>query len=272
MAVFSLTHADFAAELLEDCRTEFLRVTSTLDEYLLLARHLDSSDSAAIVACAPGNREALVAAAAYAQWLADHIRQQADRWRRADRNAAASYVAKDPDQAVLLAMREGDEPYSGVAPSPTPPPHPAALERVDMLPRLRALVTARELCNQALWAATKSDTPAMRSVCGHIETLLRWLQHEVANSVPACDREPIEVCSLGDAGALALRMLNALPVSSDKDWAATLLASDVLGALLFAGSRCGNGLGMTWVRSVAVTLRDPQYDVSQAIWRTVVGG
>lgn len=266
-AVFRSTHAGFAAELLEDCRTELLRVTSTLDGYIDLARHLNSSTSAAIVSCAPGNRDALVAAAGYAQWISDHIRQQGAQWQRADSAAAAGYMANDRDQRLLQGMRDREE-FCGdtIAPSPTPPPGPGVLENIESLSDRRRLLHARELCAEALWAAGKSDTEGMRTVCGHIETLLSWLQREVPD-----ERGSIEVCSYTQASTLAMHMLNAKPVGSDEDWAATLLAGSALGALLFAASGCGNSQGMTWVRSVAATLCDPQYNVPQAIRRVVDG-
>ncbi|GAB4662168.1 hypothetical protein MOKP64_44920 [Mycobacterium avium subsp. hominissuis] len=84
--------------------------------------------------------------------------------------------------------------------------------------------------------------------------------------------ESIEVRSYEEAASLASRMLNTRPTPSDEQWLAGLLAVEGLAALLFAGSPCGNGGGMAWVRSVAAVLRDPQYDVSQAIWRAVQGG
>ena len=78
--------------------------------------------------------------------------------------------------------------------------------------------------------------------------------------------------SLGEATSMATRMLGALSVGSDEEWAASLLAVDALAALLYAGSPRGNGLGMKWVQSVCGTLCDPQFDVAEAIRQAVAAG
>ena len=75
-----------------------------------------------------------------------------------------------------------------------------------------------------------------------------------------------------EATALAMRMLSAVPVGSDEQWAAALLAVDALAALLYAASPCGNDRGMTWVRSVAACLCDPQFDVAEMIGQAVAAG
>jgi hypothetical protein len=104
--VFRPTHARFDVDLLDDCRTEFLRVTTALDGYLELADRLRGERGAAVVAYAPGNRENLIAGAAYAQWISDHISQQTARWLKADKAAAAGY-STDSDETDTAPTAAG---------------------------------------------------------------------------------------------------------------------------------------------------------------------
>jgi hypothetical protein len=188
--VFRPTHARFAADLLDDCRAELLRVTTTLDGYIELADRLRDERSAAVVASAPGNREKLVAAAAYGQWISDHIRQQTAGWRMADGAAAAGY-STDSDERILrqrlLAEAEAAaDSLADIRPSVQPPPRPGELESTETLPAdsLGKLERAWEWCGTAFWAAGMSSAVGMQTVKGHIGTLLSWLERQRPMSDP----------------------------------------------------------------------------------------
>ncbi|MDM3927432.1 hypothetical protein [Mycobacterium intracellulare] len=177
----SLVHARFAADLLVGVREELLRLTTDLDVYMDRARRAGVGtklDAAwlAIAASAPGNRRELIAAAAYAQWLSDHIRLQSARWKRADKASATGY-AKHSEESALLERQP--VPFEIVEPPKDPPPHPGALDStIAMLPApyLAHIDRAREWCGQALWAARMSNTQGMAVVCGYMERLLGWME------------------------------------------------------------------------------------------------
>jgi hypothetical protein len=172
--VFCPTHARFAADLLGDCRTEFLRLTTALDfdvERPLRGRRRRTAPTA----YTPGNRDKLIAAAAYAQWMSDHITQEAARCQREITAVCARY-ATNSDQVALLERQM--VPFDGMGPSAQPPLRPGELESIETLPApyLAQLDRAREWCGQALWAAGMSNTAAMETLCQHIGTLVSWLE------------------------------------------------------------------------------------------------
>lgn len=177
----SLVHARFAADLLVGVREELLRLTTDLDVYMDWARRAGGGtklDEAwmAIAASAPSNRRELIAAAAYAQWLSDHIRLQSARWKRADEASATGYM-KHFDESALLERQL--VPFEIVEPPKDPPPHPGALDStIAMLPApyVARVDRAREWCGQALWAARMSNTQGMAVVCGYMERLLGWME------------------------------------------------------------------------------------------------
>jgi hypothetical protein len=181
MTRFSGTHARFAAELLEDCRAHFLRLSTVLDDYIERFGKSDSAIVAAVAPTAPQNRANLIAAAGYAQWISDHIRHQEARWGRADKSASAYYLHPgslpgDSDRLALLE-RELVTTVDGVVPPVEPPAWPGDLESIAALPAsyVARLDEAKELFDHALWAVSMSTTEAMATLSGHIGALLRWL-------------------------------------------------------------------------------------------------
>lgn len=179
----NVVHARFAADLIEGARVELLRLTTDLDFYIQRGRRAaigtkTDAPYMAVTEAAPGNREQVVAAAAYAQWISDHIRLQCTRLECADLRAAACY-ANDSDQVALLERELHQSDTVVVHPPSTPPPRPGALDStITMMPvpYLVRLDRAREWCGQALWAARTSRSKGMAVVCGHIELLLRWME------------------------------------------------------------------------------------------------
>jgi hypothetical protein len=176
----SLVHARFAADLLESCQSELLNLAKTLDFYREFAdRRPDDPAWTAIAASAPGNRDQLVAAAAYFLWLSDQIRAQCARLKTADVAASAGYYPRNSDEHKLASLKQQRLPPEVVQPPKDAPQRPAGLDStIAMLPAeyLAKLGRARSCCEQALWAAKMSTTASMATVCKHIEMLLRWLE------------------------------------------------------------------------------------------------
>lgn len=173
MGDWSATHARFAADLLDDCQTELLRLTKTLDTYI--GRRTDDPAVLAVATSAPGNQKQILAAAAYFLWVGDHIRLQSARWAGAITSSCIGY-ATNADQVALLERQM--VPSDIIQPPKDPPARPGALANMAMLPApyLVRLERAREWCGQALWAARQNNTDGMDTVCQHIEMLLHWLE------------------------------------------------------------------------------------------------
>lgn len=177
---FSEPHALFAADLLTECASTFLQMTRGLDVELELAASPAASERRVAAALhAQGDRGALVAAAAYAAWIGDYIRRQAARVRSADVEAAARFCDPDTDamalrQREIAEARAAADSFASLHLSPTPPPCPSELQGELNAGILAQLERAREWCDQALWAASKSNTPAMTTVCLDIWVLLLW--------------------------------------------------------------------------------------------------
>lgn len=178
---FSAPHALFAADLLSECVSTFLQMTRGLDVELELAASRAASERRAATALyAQRDRDTLVAAAAYAAWIGDHIRQQVARVRAADVEAAARYCDPDTDamalrQREIAEARAAADSFASLHLAATPPPRPGELQG-ELHPGILAqLEPAREWCDQALWAASESNTTAMEAVCGHIRVLHFWV-------------------------------------------------------------------------------------------------
>ena len=179
--VFRPTHARFAADLLDDCRAELLSVTTAFD--FSLERAMGGRlRTTAPTAYTSDNREKLVGAAAYAQWISDHVRRQAALWQQADTASAAGYYAGGSDQRALIEHQQHEQMarFYGVAPPKDPPPRPGELEGTETLraDSLDGLERAWEWCGTAFWAAGMSSTGGMKTVNGHIGTLLSWLERQ----------------------------------------------------------------------------------------------
>lgn len=178
---FSAPHALFAADLLTECASTFLQMTRGLDVELELAAGPAASERRVAAALhAQGDRGELVAAAAYAAWIGDHIRQQAARVRAADVEAAAGSCDPGTDEMVLRQREIADaraaaDSFAALHLAPTSPPRPGELQG-ELHPGNQAqLERAREWCDQALWAASESNTAAMEAVCSHLRVLLFWV-------------------------------------------------------------------------------------------------
>ena len=175
MVDWSATHARFTADLLDDCQTELLSLTRTLDSYI----GWRTADAAvlAVAASAPGNKKQILAAAAYLLWVGDHIRLQSARWASAITSSCIGY-AKHADQVALLERQMVSPDI--IQPPKDPPARPGDLDNIAMLPApyLAGLDRAREWCGQALWAARQNNTEGMATVCQHIEMLGHWLERQ----------------------------------------------------------------------------------------------
>jgi hypothetical protein len=178
---FSEPHALFAADLLTECASTFLQMTRGLDVELELAASTAASERRVAAALhAQGDRGELVAAAAYAAWIGDHIRQQAVRVRAADVEAAAGYCDPGTDEMALrqreiAEARVAADSFASLHLAPTPRARPGELQG-ELHPGILAqLERAREWCDQALWAASESNTTAMEAVCSHLRVLLFWV-------------------------------------------------------------------------------------------------
>ncbi|TXH20008.1 MAG: hypothetical protein E6R06_23010 [Mycobacterium sp.] len=177
---FSAPHALFAADLLTECASTFLHMTQGLDVELELAASPAASERRVATALhAQRDRDTLVGAAAYAAWIGDHIRRQAARLRVADVEAAARYCDPGTDEMALrqreIAEARAADSFASLHLAPTPPPRPGELQGELRPGMLAQLERAREWCDQALWAASESNTTAMEAVCSHIRVLLLWV-------------------------------------------------------------------------------------------------
>ncbi|WP_396912717.1 hypothetical protein [Mycolicibacterium sp.] len=184
---FSPTHARFAADLLTDCREELLGITVVIDVRLEAERRRSlcefadgqASDS---VPVSPRmdtekatDRDKFIVAAAYAEWISDHIWQEA---ARCDREIAAFFArfATTADQLALLERQRG-EPFDGVTPAAEPPPFPEPLD--DLLyvvqGRRAQIDCIRAWLLSASSAVSESNTATMNAIGQHIGLLSRWL-------------------------------------------------------------------------------------------------
>ncbi|ORV43376.1 hypothetical protein AWC02_15360 [Mycolicibacter engbaekii] len=181
MMRFSEPHALFAADLLTECASTFLQMTRGLDVGLELAASSAASERRAATALhARRDRDTLVAAAAYIAWIGDHIRQQTARVRIADVEAAARYCDPGTDEMALrqreiAEARATADSFASLHLAPTPPPRPGELQG-ELHPGILAqLERAREWCEQAIWAASQSNTTAMEAVGSRLRVLLFWV-------------------------------------------------------------------------------------------------
>lgn len=192
-AVFSAVHARFAADLLSQCRTGLLGVSKWLDGHMdderRLSRAVQHDDhelrdvrlgeifaeggehSYAIMAY--GDKPALIAGAAYAQWISDHLAAEVAR-RHAQSVAIAMTFAADADHlAVLQHEMAGAE--DAPTPAAEPPPFPATLEEVGRVENQRArLDPIRDMLAEADQAILRSTTETMRVLHQHITALNWW--------------------------------------------------------------------------------------------------
>lgn len=172
------THARFAADLLADCRTQLLRISTDLDyQREFEGRSDEAGQRAALTGWLAGERDKLIAAAAYAQWVSDHIRQEMARCQAEIRAVCARYAVSSDHLALL--ERE-TVPLDGIAPSNEPPVLPARLETPDDVDNLARqhrfeLELAWRWASSALLATGESHTGLMLSLCEHIRTLCEWL-------------------------------------------------------------------------------------------------
>lgn len=191
---FSPTHARFAADLLTDCRNEFLGISGRLDDDLdgkirRLLRESDAATGLQLISLR-GDRDKFIAAAAYAQWISDHIWQEAARCEREIAAALArSAVTSDP----LALLEQRVVPFDGGAPASEPPPFPEPLDdrvyvlrirsgQVDCVRvRLSSASSVVSESNTAAWlssassAVSESNTASMNVLRQHIGLLSDWL-------------------------------------------------------------------------------------------------
>lgn len=177
---FSPTYARFAADLLTDCRNEFLRISVDLDDELgneknrSVCEFAESQPSDSVPLShrvdteKAADRDTLIAAAAYAQWISDHIWQEAARCDR-EIAAASARHAVTSDQLALLEYRE--VPFDGGAPAAEPPPFPSVLFE---LRRGGTDCDVYTLLSSASSAVGESNTAAMIVLRQHIGLLLGW--------------------------------------------------------------------------------------------------
>lgn len=177
---FSPTHARFAADLLTDCRNEFLRISVKLDDELEAEkrrslREFADSQASDSVPLSPrvdtekaADRDNYIVAAAYAQWISDHIWQEAARCDR-EIAAACARLAVTSDQLALLEHRE--VPFDGGAPAAEPPPFPSVLFQ---LRRGQRDCDVHGCLSSASSAVGESNTAAMNVIRQHIGLLLGW--------------------------------------------------------------------------------------------------
>lgn len=198
---FSPTHACFAADLLTDCRNEFVRISVDLDQELEAAKHRSLCDFAASqasesVPASPrvdtekaADRDSYIAAAAYAQWISDHIRQEAARCER-EIAAARARSAVTSDELALLEHRI--VPMDGDAPASEPPPFPEVVDLRVLFQRRRGRIDCE--CDVETWlssaasAVSASNTASMIVLRQHIGLLLGWLDRSALRPLSGLSR------------------------------------------------------------------------------------
>lgn len=190
---YSPTHTRFASDLLVDCRTDLLRISTNLDQHrededtllaladtvddlpaLRASRRLNRSEHFdALKAIAAGDRTRIVAAAEYAQWISDSLRWEGARCEKEIRSVCEAFA--DADYLTLIQY-EVPLAREVIAPGDAPPP-PTRLQSADSLPeRARSqLDSIQQLAGQAAWAIGLSDTPTMKALCQHVATFRAWL-------------------------------------------------------------------------------------------------
>lgn len=181
----STTHAGFAAQLLDDCADELLDLSRTWDA---VSRRWDATGSygpgepVPAVMVRSGNRRELIAAAAYAQWIADAIRWEASPRRRSDlvlatpnpdMPAGARLALANIDPAVSQLHQIVDD---AVAPGPVPARLGELVDADTLDGHSRARFgVVRGWLIEAAAAVAVSTAAQMTALADHIRTLLLWL-------------------------------------------------------------------------------------------------
>jgi hypothetical protein len=151
--VFSDTYARFAADLLADVRRSLLTITTRLD--WSLRDNGPGSPSYRRAEVLSVDKPALVAAAAYAQWIGDHVAYEVAQWRDHDMRRAELAVCDEPDKVALYRHERDD--LELVSPSFEPPMFPDALQAIHRTRELEMSVAAKLERIEADRLAGRSD-------------------------------------------------------------------------------------------------------------------
>ncbi|OHV03523.1 hypothetical protein [Mycobacterium talmoniae] len=180
---FSPTHTRFAADLMADCAGELLRITGVLDEHLEWEKVQRARYEQGLVATEPvygytgimvAAKVTVVYAAAYCQWVSDHLVHAGRTAAEIDLVSARRFAPPDDD---YLLLRQHEMACDVVpVPSPDPPGFPPALEGTEFLDAsVRAkLERVRTLLDEADVAITRSSIRVMQTLHQHTSALAAW--------------------------------------------------------------------------------------------------
>jgi hypothetical protein len=144
MIRISYARATFAAELLSGCRSSLLKVTDLLDFELdaaQIARRRSGGSGAPIETV---DKSQLVAAALYAEWIADALHRQIAFYVELDRRIAGTFDAPEwpPTESAPSAPPEWPQPPLPVPLTHAPNPL-ASIARPSEFPPPRAQIAVR---------------------------------------------------------------------------------------------------------------------------------
>lgn len=217
---WSPAHSRFAIELLTDCRKSLMAKARVLDSHMedeereraRCERDPDArprliGDVAHTNAVrAYVDKPALLAAALYAQWCADHIANECVQLDR-DLSEFVGQFAADEDHLALIEHPANSLGFEcSVVPAATPPPFPMALAAAGSLlvGRHTRLDDVRDMLTEAGAAIAHTTTATTEAVHGHISWLIGWC---APAATPLLEPEAFEDTAVGLLGEFRQRLL-----------------------------------------------------------------
>ncbi len=217
---WSPAHSRFAIELLTDCRKSLMSKARELDSHMedeerdrarcerdpdAKPRMIhDVAHTRAVQAYV--DKPALLAAALYAQWCADHIANDCVQLDR-DLSEFVGQFADDEEHRSLIEHPANSLGFEcSVVPSAFPPPFPMALAAPDSLlvGRHTRLDDVRDMLTEAAAAIAHTTTATTESVHGHISWLIGWC---APAATPTLEPEAFEDTAVGLLGEFRQRLL-----------------------------------------------------------------